>query len=603
MTSTKILATLLLACLAFTHHTASADALDNLLNDQPSSLNSETSELSSPLIGANDLSVDNSEEFLSVDEAYQLSVSHTEEGLSLDWVIADAYFLYGEQFRFSAEGKALEAKLPVGIIQYDPIFEKDVEKHYQFAQVTINKDQLPNTTPFELVVTSQGCADAGLCYPPETLKFTVDDKTITPIVETKTFAVNSIDDRPENTNNAQSNIAPFNLSKALTMLVFALIGGMVLNLMPCVLPVLSLKALSLANSQQSHKAQGWSYTLGVISTFVIIAALLLAVRTAGQAVGWGFQLQSPSFVTVLIYLFFIMGLSLSGYLNIGTRWMSLGQGLTQGNGLKQSYFTGVLAAVVASPCTAPFMAPALGFAITQPWPVALLIFAGLGLGMALPLLLLSYLPQLAKWLPQPGAWMETFKQALAFPLYLTAIWLLWVLSRQLGADAAMLIVLGGVGIVFISWLGQKTASAAKISGLIMLALIVLMSWNANQRPTLEKVQTASEWEPYNPERLQSLRAQGKPVFINLTADWCITCLANEKLVFTEDTLDSMIDKDITLIKGDWTNYDPQITALLEKYRRGGVPLYLLFPAKANADAHVLPQILSPSKFKQRIEAI
>jgi len=199
--------------------------------------------------------------------------------------------------------------------------------------------------------------------------------------------------------------------------------------------------------------------------------------------------------------------------------------------------------------------------------------------------------------------METFKQALAFPLYLTAIWLLWVLSRQLGADAAMLIILGAVGIVFIFWLGQRASSAAKISGLMTLVLIILMSWNINQRPAQETVQTASEWEPYDEGRLLSLREQGKAVFINLTADWCITCLANEKLVFTEATLDAMLEKDITLIKGDWTNYDPRITSLLEKYRRGGVPLYLLFPAKANEDAIVLPQILSPSKFKQQIEAI
>jgi thiol:disulfide interchange protein DsbD len=283
--------------------------------------------------------------------------------------------------------------------------------------------------------------------------------------------------------------------------------------------------------------------------------------------------------------------------------MSLGQGLTQGGGLKQSYFTGVLAAVVASPCTAPFMAPALGFAITQPTFVALMIFAGLGLGMALPLLLLSYLPHLNRWMPKPGAWMETFKQALAFPLYLTAIWLLWVLSRQLGADVAMLIILGGLAIVFIFWLGQRASSIGRITGLLTIALIVFMSWNSHQQPTAEKIQTASEWEPYNEERLRSLRQQGKAVFINMTADWCITCLANEKIVFTETTIEAMKRKDITLIKGDWTNYDPRITLLLEKYGRGGVPLYLLFPANANADAKVLPQILSPSKFKRAIEAI
>lgn len=581
----RYIATLSIALtLFFSQSFAHADSLNELLSEQSEDISSEV-----------DLSLDTEEEFLPVEEAYQLSVSHLENGVTLDWVIADKYFLYGEQFRFSAADKTVEATLPVGIIQYDPIFEKDVEKHYQFAQVVINKDQLPTDYPFVLSVTSQGCADAGLCYPPHTQKFNIDKTSITPIVETKTFAVNN--------TATNTTTTPFNLSTALTMLAFAIIGGMVLNLMPCVLPVLSLKALSLANSEQSHKAQGWSYTLGVVSTFVIIAALLLAVRTAGQAVGWGFQLQSPSFVTVLIYLFFIMGLSLSGFITIGTRWMSAGQGLTQGNGLKQSYFTGVLAAVVASPCTAPFMAPALGFAITQAWPVALGIFAGLGLGMALPLLLLSYLPQLGRYLPAPGAWMETFKQALAFPLYLTAIWLLWVLSRQLGADATLQIILGGLLIVFIFWLGQRINSVARVAGLLSLGVIIFMSWSSKQQPTLEAVQTASEWEPYSEQRLSDLRQQGKPVFINLTADWCITCLANEKLVFTDSTLESMKAKEITLVKGDWTNYDPKITRLLEKYRRGGVPLYLLFPAEANAEAIVLPQILSPNKFNKQIEAI
>jgi len=596
---TSLIVTLLGAILFLSQHSLHASPLDELLTNSSTNQNTaSTSELSSPLISESDLSLDSDEEFLPVEEAYQLSVSHTESGLSLDWVIADAYYLYGEQFRFSALGKELVAVLPVGKISYDPIFEKDVEKHYQFAQVTINKNQLPKSFPYELIVRSQGCADAGLCYPPQNQKFTINEKTITPIIEEKTFGINTI-----SSNDTSPVAAPFNLSKAVTMLMFALLGGMVLNLMPCVLPVLSLKALSLASSKQSHKAQGWSYTLGVISTFVIIAALLLAIRAAGQSIGWGFQLQSPSFVTALIYLFFVMGLSLSGYIEVGTRWMSLGQGLTQGNGLKQSYFTGVLAAVVASPCTAPFMAPALGFAITQPTFVALMIFAGLGLGMALPLLLLSYLPHLNKWMPKPGAWMETFKQALAFPLYLTAVWLLWVLSRQLGADAAMLIILGGLAIVFIFWLGQRASSIGRITGLLTIALIIFMSWNSHQQPTVEKIQTASEWEPYDEERLRSLRQQGKAVFINMTADWCITCLANEKLVFTEATIEVMKRKDITLIKGDWTNYDPRITLLLEKYDRGGVPLYLLFPANADADAILLTQILSPSKFKMEIDAI
>ena len=389
------------------------------------------------------------------------------------------------------------------------------------------------------------------------------------------------------------------------MIFFAITGGIILNLMPCVLPVLSLKALSLANSAKKHTHQGWSYTIGVISTFICMACLLLVIRAAGQAVGWGFQLQSPGFVTLLVYLFFVMGLSLSGYITIGTSWMSAGQHLTQGNGLKQSYFTGVLAAVVASPCTAPFMAPALGFAITQAWWVALSVFFALGLGMALPLLLLSHLPQLNKWLPKPGAWMDTFKQALAFPLYLTAIWLLWVLGRQLGINATITVLLGGLLIVFIYWFSYRSKPLSRIAGLLAIIFILFISWYNSQRPPVEKGQqlTHSLWEPYSEQRLNELRQQGKAVFINMTADWCITCIANEKRVFTESMLEIMKSKQIHLIKGDWTHYDPAITKLLEKYKRGGVPLYVLFPAQIDGEEKLLPQILSPRKFREDIESI
>ncbi len=587
---------LLIITATLSQHSFSQNNINELLSGGSNSdaLEAESSSINN--------SVPSEEEFLPVEEAYQLSVVKNQDGISLDWVIADKYFLYGEQFRATANDQALKLNIPEGIIKYDPIFEKDVEKHYQYVQILIDSAQLP-PTPFELKVTSQGCANAGLCYPPQTLRFNVTSSTITPSSEADAIPNDSTSTQETPELTTQRDTASFNWKTTLTMLLFAIIGGAVLNLMPCVLPVLSLKALSLANSQQSHRAQGWSYTLGVVTTFVAIAILLLAVRTAGQSVGWGFQLQSPSFVTLLIYLFFVMGLSLSGFITIGTRWMSMGQSLTQGTGLKQSYFTGVLAAVVASPCTAPFMAPALGFAITQPWIVALLIFAGLGLGMALPLLILSYLPHLEKWLPKPGAWMETFKQALAFPLYLTAIWLLWVLSRQLGGDSALIVLIGALLIVFIFWLGKHLQSLASIAGIFSLVITIFISVYSHQQPLETVKKTASEWEPYNEERFQSLRNQGKAIFVNLTADWCITCLANEKVAFTDETITIMKEKDITLIKGDWTNYDPQITRLLEKYGRGGVPLYLLYPAEAGAEAIVLPQILSPGKFKRTIDAI
>ncbi len=594
----------LLLSLSSLSFTSGATPLDQLLENNASE--AQFSEAAQPLASSiaeesDEISLDElgtEEEFLPVEEAYQLSIAGTSKGLSLDWVIADEYFLYGEQFRFSVNNKPVNATLPVGIIKYDPIFEKDVEKHYHHAKVIIDQAELPQNPGYELTVVSQGCADAGLCYPPQTQRFTVNNDSVIPVVEPEsqfTPLSNSAQEQP------QQSAA---LAKVISMICFAIIGGMILNLMPCVLPVLSLKALSLANSESNHRHQGWSYTLGAISTFTLIAGLLLAVRAAGQAVGWGFQLQSPGFVTVLVYLFFIMGLALSGHITIGTRWMSAGQGLTQGNGLKQSYFTGVLAAVVASPCTAPFMAPALGFAITQPWWIALTIFASLGFGMALPLLLLSYAPQLNKWLPKPGAWMETFKQALAFPLYLTAIWLLWVLSRQLGPNTTALVILGGLVIVFIFWLGERVKPVLSIASILTLILVAGISWSNSKQPLATKaVASSSEWETYSPQRLDELRQQGKAVFINMTADWCITCIANEKVAFTDTILETMRNKGIHLVKGDWTNYDPEITQLLEKHKRGGVPLYLLYPAKAGEEAEVLPQILSPGYFKEKIEAI
>lgn len=595
-----------------TSQLSAADSLNDILNKSAG----ESSSIDSTLVTLKDLEEEfNADDlvpnqaFLRVEEAYKLTVSKSpvNNGLELNWVIADKYYLYGEQFKISINNQAIKAKLPTGIIQYDQIFEKDVEKHYQSAKITIDQDQLPNHPGYELSIRSQGCADAGLCYPPQTERFKIDSDGISPIIiDTNNMRLTSSIDNTTDASDVSSTPLNASLSTILYMIVFAIIGGTILNLMPCVLPVLSLKALALANSNANHRHQGWSYTLGAITTFVVIAALLLAVRAAGQAVGWGFQLQSPGFVTVLFYLFFVMGLSLSGFITIGARWMSAGQNLTQGSGLSQSYFTGVLAAVVASPCTAPFMAPALGFAITQPWWIALLIFASLGFGMALPLLLLSYIPSLNKILPQPGAWMETFKQALAFPLYITAIWLLWVLSRQLGPNTTALVIVGGLAIVFIYWLGQKAARFTPATGLVTIAVIAALSWHTSQQEPVSATTATtanSKWEAYDENRLASLRSEGKAVFINLTADWCITCLANEKVVFTENTIDVMKDKDITLLKGDWTNYDPKITKLLEKHKRGGVPLYLLFPAEVGKAPIVLPQILTPSRFNNALNDI
>ena len=545
------------------------------------------------------------EEFLLVHEAYQISSSSNDTQLRFSWVIADTYYLYGEQFKVTANGEPLSFSKPDGKIAYDAVFEKDLEKHYVFVELTVPKDQFVAGEPIDIAVHSQGCADAGLCYPPQSQPFVLSPNlgSLMPVAVVDRFANPP---PPEPIASQAAPIEPASFATALSMILLALAGGIILNLMPCVLPVLSLKALSLSSghSQQEQKQQGWSYTLGVMTTFVAIAAVLLAVRAGGQAVGWGFQLQTPWFVSVLILLFLAMGLSLSGLIEFGGKWMGLGQSLTTGSSLQSSYFTGVLASIVASPCTAPFMATALGFALAQPWLLALSVFAALGLGMALPFLLLSYVPRLGDYLPKPGAWMETFKQALAFPLYLTALWLLWVLGRQLGAGAMTLIAIAGLALIFIYWVSRHSQRVRSLSHGLAILLVGIASWNISQiPPSTSKVADDGIWESFTPQRLSELRQSGQPIFVNMTADWCITCKVNEKVVFTDETLQAMKDKGIALVQGDWTNYDAEITRLLEQYGRGGVPLYLLFPAQANAEPQILPQILTPKKFTADFSAL
>lgn len=579
---------LLLATTLFTHLTFAETNTPILLG--------QSSNSSSPFSATND-------EFLSVDEAYQLSVSATDTTINTEWIIADTYYLYGEQFHFTIDGQAVQASKPAGEIAYDTTFEKNVEKHYTYLQASIDKTQLPsvlrNAKSYTLAVRYQGCADAGLCYPPETKHFSIKGSKVK-TASAPTTVKKAIDKTPTKNPSSPSLIS--------LMLVFALIGGALLNLMPCVFPVLSIKALSLANhtNRQSRIQHGWSYTFGCMITFVVVAGLLLLIRDAGKAVGWGFQLQSPGVITFLAFLFFIMGLSLSGRIQLGARWMGMGQSLTQGNHLSHSFFTGVLAAVVASPCTAPFMASALGYALTQPSIIALLIFAALGLGMALPFLLLSHIPQLSRFLPAPGKWMETFKQAVAFPLYLTSIWLLWVLGQQIGNDSIAIALLGGLLVLFSLWLiniKPQWRLATLIATSFIIAGIIWQNTIASSAINNSAQALNSPWQVYSAEKLRQLRNNNATIFVNLTADWCITCKVNEKRVFTSETLNTMQAKGIYLLEGDWTRYNEEITALLDEYGRGGVPLYLLFSGDASSPATILPQILNPATFNQLISVL
>lgn len=379
------------------------------------------------------------------------------------------------------------------------------------------------------------------------------------------------------------------------VLLFALLGGLILNLMPCVFPVLSLKALSLINGDRddarARQRQTYAYTAGVVLSCVAVAAVMLALRGAGAAIGWGFQLQSPVFVALMAYVLFALGLSLSGAVQFGTRLMNLGGGLAQQPGLRGAFFTGVLAVVVASPCTAPFMGSAMGYAMTQPAWVALLVFALLGLGLALPFLLIGWFPRLARALPRPGAWMETFKQLMAFPLYLSVVWLLWVLVRQTDAQMLAQAMLGLVTLAFALWLWHRTGWIARLGKSAALILALALAATLTPAPATT-VDARAESQVWSAARVAELRAQERTVFVDFTADWCISCKVNERVALQSSRVQqAFAEHQVAFLVADWTRTDPAITEELARFGRNGVPLYLVYPK--GADPKILPQLLTP----------
>ncbi len=385
--------------------------------------------------------------------------------------------------------------------------------------------------------------------------------------------------------------APAASTNALLMIGFALLGGVILNLMPCVFPVLAIKALALvghAGDPRTRILGGLSYTAGVLVSFAVLGGVLIGFKQAGAAVGWGFQLQSPIVIFALAAIMMLVALNLSGVYTIGGRLMGLG-----GSAGRSSFLTGVLATIVAAPCTAPFMATAVGAALIQPVPVALLIFVALGLGLALPYLLLSLSPALARALPKPGAWMKTLQQALAFPLYGTAVWLVWVLSQQVDETATLSLMLALVTLGFAVWAVSRTSRPVRLVGGIAMLIMLGLAWGALRTPGAAHSVSHAGAEPYRAETLKGLRAQNRPVFVNLTAAWCITCKVNERAALSSEAFHAdLAARSITYLVGDWTNQDPEITALLEQHGRAGVPLYLAYPP--DGPAIVLPQILTPA---------
>jgi thiol:disulfide interchange protein DsbD len=393
----------------------------------------------------------------------------------------------------------------------------------------------------------------------------------------------------------------------------ALLGGLLLNLMPCVFPVLSLKVLSFAKPGQDRRSlasAGLAYTAGVMVSFVALAGLLLVLRAGGEQLGWGFQLQSPVFVAALAVLFTVIGLNLAGVFDL--------RGVLPGNlaavrakhPVVDHMLTGVLAVAIASPCTGPFMGVALGTALTLPALQTLSVFAGLGFGMALPYLAISLMPGLARWLPRPGAWMQRFKVLMAFPMFATVVWLLWVLGQQVGVDGATGLLGVLVALAFMAWaLGTPGFGRRARWGLGTLAAVVLAGtlawgWPAVQAPGTAMLHTqtpaTARWQPWSTEAVAQARAEGRPVFVDFTAAWCVTCQFNKRTTLADPGVLADFDaQKVLLLRADWTRRDAAITQELSRLGRSGVPVYVLYGPGA-AHPLLLPEILRVHELRRAI---
>ncbi|MCY7388731.1 MAG: thioredoxin family protein [Burkholderiales bacterium] len=396
------------------------------------------------------------------------------------------------------------------------------------------------------------------------------------------------------------------LGLAIAML-FAFVGGLILNLMPCVFPVLGIKVMSFVQQSEGApkrmKQQGFAFLGGVVVSFWVLAGLLIALRAGGESIGWGFQLQSPAFVTLLAGLFLLMALNLSGVFEFGMRLQAVAGNLhAAGNRsfLLDAFFSGVLATIIATPCTAPFMGAALGYTLAQPASVSLLVFTSVALGMASPIVVLSLFPGWLRYLPKPGVWMNTFKQFMAFPLFATVAWLAWVLGSQQGTDGIGLLLFGMVVIAFGAWLYGRWQIAhpvrASVAAISLLVAGAVIAWPG---PIMERAQSAGlnspadAWVPFSKQKVNELRGQGRAVFIDFTATWCITCQVNKRIALNNNEVVARFnDLKITRMKADWTVKDPAITEALAEFGRNGVPLYVYYPA--GGEARLLPEVLTPS---------
>jgi thiol:disulfide interchange protein DsbD len=391
----------------------------------------------------------------------------------------------------------------------------------------------------------------------------------------------------------------------LLLLLLALGGGLLLNLMPCVFPVLAMKAIGLArlsgSDRQRIRGEAGSYVAGVIAAFTMLGLALMGLRAAGQAAGWGFQFQSPVFVTVIAWLLFATGLNMSGVFSVGESLAGTGQALANRRGHLGSFFTGVLAVLVATPCTASFMGAAIAGALAAPAAVTALVFATMGLGLALPYAAVATVPHVASLLPRPGRWMVTLRQLLAFPMYGAAAWLVWVASQQSGPSGVLTAVSGIVLVGFAAWaVGMSQAGAGRWRQSCYAAAIAAGLAAAALLPGASGAGPQFS-EPYTAARLAELRSEGRPVFVNMTAAWCISCLVNERLALSPQAVrDAFARSHVAYLKGDWTRQDPAISRFLREHGRDGVPLYIFYPP--GAPPSVLPQLLTEGTVLDQIAA-
>ena len=507
-------------------------------------------------------------DFLPVDEAYPTEVELTTDGKVLArWQMPAGYYLYKHAVNLvGKEGTELgTVSFPKGILKNDEYFG-EVEVYYHFLEVAT---RVLSQTQAELIfdVHFQGCADAGLCYPPEVREFRLAGIS----------------------NDAGSEVVPNRTESAtaesslLVALGSALLAGLILNLMPCVFPVLSIKAISMLQStaDSGHVRHAMAYLIGVVATFLLLSLILLTLRGFGTAVGWGFQLQSPGFVVAMALLFFLMSMNMLGFIEIPGFGVSMGQ--------TNSFITGVLAVIIATPCTVPFMAVAIGYAVTQGGVELALIMAMMGLGMALPYVVVTASPGVASWLPRPGPWMQTIKRIMSIPLILTVIWLVWVLVRQVGYGGVIWAVCAMVAMAAVAFVGRSRVRWLATVWTVMLVVVAGTVYGISRPNDSSKSINA---RGFDLAAFTETVANNRPIFLNVTADWCLTCLANERTTLSRSHVMQEFDtRDITYVKVDWTNRDEEVTQLLEQFGRYGVPMYVYFARQG--EPVVLPQILTP----------